>query len=407
MQSILKCCAGLDVHKMMVMATVQTEDENGEIKEITQSFKTYRRERRKLRDFLVKHQVELVVMESTGVYWKCIHETLIKAGLKVWVVNARHVKNVPGRKTDVQDSQWLATLGRCGLLRPSFVPPPDIEQLRLLFRRRQKLVGQLAGEKTRLHKVLDDAGIRLGGVVSDIHGKSAQDMIQGLIDGLPPQELVKFARGKLKSKTKELFDSMEGSLSSAHLTVLKSIRKHIQYLDDEVSELDAGIRSIVQTQYREPWQLLQTLPGVNEIAAAGLIAEIGDDMSAFGSRESLASWAGLCPGNNESAGKRKSGKTRKGNQSLRRLMCEISQAAVKTKSQFKGKHQSLTIRRGYKRSIIAIGHKMLRVIYCILTKLTPYKDPEIDYEALTVRRNAPRWLQMLQKYNYLPALTKE
>ena len=189
--------------------------------------------------------------------------------------------------------------------------------------------------------------------------------------------------------------------------MLKSIRKHIQYLDDEVSELDAGIRNIVQTQYREPWQLLQTLPGVNEIAAAGLIAEIGDDMSAFGSRESLASWAGLCPGNNESAGKRKSGKTRKGNQSLRRLMCEISQAAVKTKSQFKGKHQSLTIRRGYKRSIIAIGHKMLRVIYCILTKLTPYKDPEIDYEALTVRRNAPRWLQMLQKYNYLPALTKE
>ena len=130
MQSILKCCAGLDVHKMMVMATVQTEDENGEIKEIIQSFKTYRRERRKLRDFLVKHQAELVVMESTGVYWKCVHETLIKADLKVWVVNARHVKNVPGRKTDVQDSQWLAILGRCGLLRPSFVPPPDIEQLR-------------------------------------------------------------------------------------------------------------------------------------------------------------------------------------------------------------------------------------------------------------------------------------
>ena len=176
MQSILKCCAGLDVHKMMVMATVQTEDENGEIKEITQSFKTYRRERRKLRDFLVKHQVELVVME--------------------------------------------------------------------MFRRRQKLVGQLAGEKTRLHKVLDDAGIRLGGVVSDIHGKSAQKMIQGLIDGLPPQELVKFARGKLKSKTKELFDSMEGSLSSAHLTVLKSIRKHIQYLDDEKSSSEAASENL-------------------------------------------------------------------------------------------------------------------------------------------------------------------
>ena len=406
MQSILKCCAGLDVHKMMVMATVQTEGENGEIEEITQSFKTFRRDRKELRNFLVKHQVELVVMESTGVYWKCIHDILVKAGLKVWIVNARHVKNVPGRKTDVQDSQWLATLGRCGLLKPSFVPPPDIEQLRLLFRRRQKLVSQRSGEKNRLHKTLDDAGIRLGGVVSDIHGKSAQDMIQGLIDGLPPEELVKFARGRMKSKAKDLFDSMEGSLSPAHRVVLKNIRKHVLYLDDEIAELDAEIRQIVEAQYREPWQLLQTLPGVDEIAAAGLIAEIGDDMSAFGSRESLASWAGLCPGNNESAGKRKSGKTRKGNQSLRRLMCEISQAAIKTKSQFKGKHQSLVIRRGYKRSIIAIGHKMLRVIYCMLTKLTPYKDPEIDYEALTVRRNAPRWLQMLEKYKYLPALAK-
>ena len=406
MQSILKCCAGLDVHKMMVMATVQTEGENGEIEEITQSFKTFRRDRKELRNFLVKHQVELVVMESTGVYWKCIHDILVKAGLKVWIVNARHVKNVPGRKTDVQDSQWLATLGRCGLLKPSFVPPPDIEQLRLLFRRRQKLVSQRSGEKNRLHKILDDAGIRLGGVVSDIHGKSAQDMIQGLIDGLPPEELVKFARGRMKSKAKDLFDSMEGSLSPAHRVVLKNIRKHVLYLDDEIAELDAEIRQIVEAQYREPWQLLQTLPGVDKIAAAGLIAEIGDDMSAFGSRESLASWAGLCPGNNESAGKRKSGKTRKGNQSLRRLMCEISQAAIKTKSQFKGKHQSLVIRRGYKRSIIAIGHKMLRVIYCMLTKLTPYKDPEIDYEALTVRRNAPRWLQMLEKYKYLPALAK-
>ncbi|MGI9273361.1 MAG: IS110 family transposase [Endozoicomonas sp.] len=406
MQSILKCCAGLDVHKMMVMATVQTEDENGEIKEVTQSFKTFRRERKELRNFLVEHQVELVIMESTGVYWKCIHDILVRSGLKVWIVNARHVKNVPGRKTDVLDSQWLATLGRCGLLSPSFVPPPDIEQLRLLFRRRQKLVSQRSGEKNRLHKTLDDAGIRLGGVVSDIHGKSAQDMIQGLIDGLPPEELVKFARGRLKSKLKDLFDSMDGSLSPAHRLVLKDIKKHIAYLDEQVAELDSEIRKIVQSDYCEPWQLLQTLPGIDEIAAAGLIAEIGDDMSAFGSRESLASWAGMCPGNNESAGKRKSGKTRKGNQSLRRLMCEISQAAVKTKSQFKGKYQSLVIRRGHKRSIIAIGHKLLRVIYCMLTKLTPYKDPEIDYEALTVHRNAPRWLQKLQSYGYLPALIK-
>lgn len=406
MQSILKCCAGLDVHKMMVMATVQTVTEDGKVTEVTRSFKTFRRDRKALRSFLMEHNVELIVMESTGVYWKCIHEILARAGLKVWVVNARHVKNVPGRKTDVMDSQWLATLGRCGLLRPSFVPSPDIQQLRLLHRRRQSMVSMRSSEKNRLHKALDDAGIRLGGVVSDINGKSAQDMIQGLIDGKPPAELVKLARGRLKNKAKELFDSLEGSLSPAHRTVLRNVRKHIDFLDDEIAVLDSEILAIVQSDYREPWQLLQTLPGVDEVAAAGIIAEIGNDMNAFASRESLACWAGLCPGNNESAGKRKSGRTRKGNQSLRRLLCEISQAAVKTKSQFKGKYQGLVIRRGHKRSIIAIAHKMLRVIYCIMTKLVPYKDPDIDYEALTVHRNAPRWLIMLEKYKYLPALTR-
>ncbi|MCL6272265.1 IS110 family transposase [Sansalvadorimonas sp. 2012CJ34-2] len=406
MQPILKSCAGLDVHKMMVMVTIQVEDDDGNVTEQTRSFKTFRRDRKALRNFLMEQAVELVVMESTGNYWQCIHDILARAGLSVWIVNARHVKNVPGRKTDVLDSQWLASLGRCGLLRPSFVPPPDIQQLRLLFRRRQKLISQRSSEKNRLHKVLDDAGIRLGGVVSDIHGKSAQDMIQGLIDGKHPAELAKMARGRMKSKVDELFKSLDGELSRAHRTVLKDIREHVEYLDKRIAALDEVILQIVRSDYREPWQVLQTLPGIDQIAAAGIIAEVGPDMSAFNGRESLTSWAGLCPGNNESAGKRKSGKTRKGNQSLRRLLCEAANAAIKTNSQFKGKYQSLVIRRGHKRNIIAIAHKILRVIHCLLSKLQPYHDPDIDYEALTVHKNAPRWLQKLQKFGYLQGMQK-
>ena len=388
MQSILKSCAGLDVHKMMVMATIQTEDDEGHITEKTQSFKTFRRERKKLRDFLLAQNAELVIMESTGVYWKCIHETLIRAGLKVWVVNARHVKNAPGRKTYVLDSQWLAALGHCGLVRPGFIPPPDIGQVRLLHRRRQKLVSERASEKNRLDKILDDSDIRPGGVVSDIHGKSAREMIQGLIDGRHPAELAKMARGRMKSKIQELFQSMDGSLSASHRLVLKNIKEHIEQLDKHIADLDYEILKIVRTDYQESWLLLQTLPGIDEIAAAGIIAGIGCDMSAFDGRKGLASWSGMCPGNNESAGKRKSGKTRKGNQSFRRLLCEIANAAIKTESQFKGKYQSLVIRRGHKRSIIAIGHKILRVIYCVPGKYTAYQDPEVDYEALMVRKNA-------------------
>ena len=234
MQSILKSCAGLDVHKMMVMATIQTEDDEGHITEKTQLFKTFRRERKKLRDFLLAQNVELVIMESTGVYWKCIHETLIRAGLKVWVVNARHIKNVPGRKTNVLDSQWLAAPGRCGLVRPGFIPSPDIEQVRLLHRRRQKLVSERASEKNRLDKILDDSGIRPGGVVSDIHGKSAREMIQGLIDGKHPVELAKMARGRMKSKIQKLFQSMDGSLSASHRLVLKNIKEHVEQLDKHI-----------------------------------------------------------------------------------------------------------------------------------------------------------------------------
>ena len=267
------------------------------------------------------------------------------AKIQTFVVNERHVKQVPGRKTDVKDSQWLATLGRFGLLRPSFIPPQDLRELRMLTRQRQKLKGMLSAETNRLHKALDDSGIRLGGVVSDINGVSAQEMIAGLIAGKAPRELVCCARGRLKSKVAELFDALDESLGERHRFLLHTIHNHIGFIKDEIRQIDEYIFEAM-TPYQQQWEFLQTVPGIDKVGAAMLIVEIGVDMERFGSKENLASWAGMCPGNNESAGKRKSGKTRKGNRAIRRVLCEISNAARKTKSQFKGKYQGLVIRRG-------------------------------------------------------------
>lgn len=398
---IVKRCAGLDIHKMVVVATIQAEQEDGHITEVTESFGTFRKNRRQLCRWLKKHEVELVVMESTGIYWKSIYRSLEAAEIQTFVVNARHVKQVPGRKTDVKDSQWLATLGRFGLLRSSFIPPQDLRELRMLTRQRQKLQGMLSAETNRLHKALDDSGIRLGGVVSDINGVSAQAMIAGLIEGKTPQELIEYARGRLKSKTTELFDSLDESLGERHRFLLHMIHNHIGFIEDETRLIDEYIFAAM-APYQQQWEFLQTVPGIDKISAAMLIVEIGVDMERFGSKENLASWAGMCPGNNESAGKRKSGKTRKGNRSIRRVLCEISNAARKTNSQFKGKYQGLVIRRGHKRAIIAIGHKILRVVYSLLKNGRAYKDPDIDYESIVVKKNAPRWIQALKKFNCWP-----
>jgi transposase len=398
---IVKRCAGLDIHKMIVVVTIQLMLEDESVVEETRSFGTFRKNRRQLCRWLKKHDIELVVMESTGIYWKSIYGSLEDAGLQTFVVNARHVKQVPGRKTDVKDSQWLATLGRFGLLRPSFIPPKDLRELRMLTRQRQKIQSMLSAETNRLHKALDDSGIRLGGVVSDIKGVSALHMIEGLIEGKSPEELVGYARGRLKSKVAELFDSLDEPLGERHRLLLYMIHHHMGFLSEELRLIDEYIFKAM-APYQQQWEFLQTVPGIDQIGAALLLVEIGVDMERFGSKENLASWAGMCPGNNESAGKRKSGKTRKGNRAIRRILCEAANAASKTNSQFKGKYQGLVIRRGHKRAIIAVGHKILRVVYSLLKNGRAYIDPEIDYESMVVKKNAPRWIQALKKYGHWP-----
>lgn len=400
MQPIVRNCAGIDVHKMMVMVAIRQQRPDGEIEVTTREFGTFRKDRELMCHFLQQHQVDLIVMESTGVYWKSIYASIVHSNLEAWVVNARHVKNVPGRKTDTLDSQWLAHLAHCGLVRPSFVPHPEQEQLRLLTRRRDTLVKQIANEKNRLHKTLDDSGVRLGGLISDINGKSGQRMVNALIDGESLPEIIKKADGRLKADKKDLMASMDETLSPSHRVVLADIRDHIAYLTEQQQKLEALILTSAQ-QWDESWKLLQTVPGISEISAAALLAEIGDDMSRFGGLKEIASWAGLCPGNNESAGKRKSGRIRQGNKMIKSLLCEVANAAIRTKSQFQGKYNSLKIRRGHKRSLVAIAHKLIRVIYTLLKRRQPYVDPNIDYEGLMVRKNAGRWLRKLEEYDYL------
>jgi len=400
-EPIVKRCAGLDVHKMQVTVTVLIEQEDGSVEEETREFKTFRKHRKQLCRWFNRLGIDLAIMESTGNYWRSIHDSLEAADIPVWVVNARHLKQVPGRKTDVLDSKWLAMVGRMGLVRPSFIPSKDFRELRLITRQRQKLMASFSAEKNRLHKVLDDAGIRLGGVVSDINGVSSQDMISGLIEGRPPSELVTYAKGRLKEKTSELREALDEPIGERHRLLLSKIQEHIRYLEGQIQELDDYLFTQL-VPYQNHWELLQTMPGMDKVSAAIVLVELGTDMRRFGGSANLASWAGLCPGNNESAGKRKSGRTRRGNKAVRRALCEAANAASKTTSQFKGKYQSLVIRRGHKRTIIAIAHKMLRVIYSMLKNDHPYYDPEVDYEALMVQRNAPRWIKALKKYGYMP-----
>lgn len=398
--ALYKRVIGLDVHQAQITACALIEESDGITHIKQRQFGGFKRDRRELADWVASLRPNEVVMESTGIYWKSPYAALEAVGIRAKVVNARHVKNVPGRKTDVGDAHWLATLARAGLLRGSFVPPAKLRELRLIARQRQKLVGQLASEKNRLHKVLTDSGVRLGVVVSDLHGQSARAMVKAIIAGQPPHEVLKLASTRLKASREELFDALQGELTASHRFVLDELMHHIEEIEARIARFDARLLSELEPE-RNALALLQTIPGVDLIGAAMLLIEIGTDMDAFGSADRLASWVGICPGNNESAGKCKSGHVRKGNLYVRRLLCEFAHAASRTKSVFKSMFQSLVLRRGYKRAIIAIGHKILRTIFFMLKRREHYRDSATDYEALSVQRNAPRWIKALTKFGFI------
>jgi transposase len=402
LKPIYRRVIGLDVHQAKISACALSEQSDGVVVVEMREFGGFKRDRRALAQWTKSFAPELVVMESTGIYWKSPYAALESVGIAAWVVNARHVKTVPGRKTDVADAQWLATLARAGLLRGSFIPPANIRYLRLIARQRQKLGGMLASEKNRLHKILSDAGIRLGVLVSDIHGQAARAMVKAIIAGKSMAEVLDLA-GRLRATREELFEALQPEeLSGAHLFVLREIMAHIEELEARMQRFELAL-----LQGLSAWQpqlrLLQTIPGIDQMGAAMLLVEISTDMDSFGSAEKLASWVGICPGNNESAGKRKSGKTRKGNAWVRRLLCEFAQAASRSRCALKDKFAALSIRKGHKKSIVALAHKMLRIIFAMLKNNKAYFDRAVDYEALSVQKNAPRWLRMLKKHGFLPA----
>lgn len=402
LKPIYRRVIGLDIHQAKISACAVSEQSDGSVVVEMQEFGGFKRDRRALAQWAKSFDPEIVVMESTGIYWKSPYAALESVGIAAWVVNARHVKTVPGRKTDVADAQWLATLARAGLLRGSFIPPANIRYLRLIARQRQKLGGMLASEKNRLHKILSDAGIRLGVLVSDIHGQAARLMVKAIIAGKPMADVLDLA-GRLRASRAQLFEALQPEeLSSAHLFVLTEIMAHIEELEARMGRFEQAL-----LQGLSAWQpqltLLQTIPGIDQMGAAMLLVEISADMDSFGSAEKLASWVGICPGNNESAGKRKSGKTRKGNAWVRRLLCEFAQAASRSRCALKDKFAALSIRKGHKKSIVALAHKMLRIIFAMLKNNKPYHDRAVDYEALSVQKNAPRWLKMLKKHGFLPA----
>jgi transposase len=393
--------AGIDVHRMQHVVTVLIEHPDGSISKLSRDFGGFRRDCIALAAWLRELGVELVVMESTGIYWKSLFAHLERTGIQAWVVNAHFVKHVPGRKTDMLDSEWLAVLARFGLVRASFIPPQDLRELRLVSRYRRRVSTTLSSEINRQHKLLDDAGIKLGGVVSDLHGVSARAMVKGLIEGCSPAELLAHARGALKRKLEPLLLSLDGELSTRHRFVLVQLQSHIEQLERELAALDAYLLAAMQP-YAWAHRLLQTIPGIDQTAAALILIEIGDDMQRFGAARRLACWAALSPGNNESAGKRRSGRTGKGNHVIRAILCECANAARMSTSSLASRFKSWLVRKTYKKAIVALAHKMLRLIYAMLSKREPYRDPHIDYAALSAKKNAPRWIRQLKAIGALP-----
>jgi transposase len=405
MRIVYKRCCGMDVHKDSVTTCLLLIDEEGEFQVEKRRFGTVTRDLQEMACWLKSQGVERIAMEATGVYWKPVWNILeASGGFELLLVNAQHVKHVPGRKTDQKDSEWLADLLQHGLLRGSFVPPLEIRHLRDLTRMRTRVRQDLATYANRIQKVLEDANIKLGSVASDVLGVSGRDMLKALMAGQhDPKQLAELARGRLREKMEALQLALEGYFSDHHRFQLKILFQFLEFGESQLEKLETEIRRLIKKVEQErsypaqlempppepaaqksPLQnavdLWKSIPGIDELTASMLVAEIGANMDQFPNSHHLASWAGLCPGNNESAGKRRSGKIRKGSVWLRRGLCQAAWAASRTKNTYLGAlYRRLIIRRGKKRTIVAVAHTMLLIAYQVLKRGCPYKDLGVDY----------------------------
>lgn len=384
MEIIYPRIAGIDVGKREIAVAVRTPGNiPGERSQRIRKYKTFYRVLLEMVAWLVEQGVTHVAMEATGVYWKPVFHALCEAEqIEVLLVNARHVKNVPGRKTDVKDSAWLAQLLECGLLRGSFIPPKDIAAIRELTRYRKKLIESRTRELQRLSKVLEDGGIKIDSVASSITTLSARDMIEALIAGeRDPRVLAELARGVMRNKIPDLTMACAGRFGDHHALLARMHTDHIDHLTRMIEGLDIRIGEVTDP-FAEQLRLLRTIPGIGERAAQVIISEIGVDMSRFPTAAHLASWAGLCPGNNESAGKHKSGRTRKGNNEVRTILTECAWAAGRTGTyvgaQFRRMHRRFG-KTGGRKAAIAIAHTLIVIIWHVLHDNAEYRDLGSDY----------------------------
>jgi len=406
MRIVYQRCCGMDVHKDSITACLLLIDEVGEFRTESRRFGTMTRHLKEMAAWLASEGVQAIAMEATGVYWKPIWNILeAEKKFELLLVNAQQVKQVPGRKTDQKDSEWIAELLQHGLLRASFVPPVEIRHLRDLTRMRARIRQTLASFANRIQKVLEDANIKLGSVASDVLGVSGRHMLKALMAGeQDPQRLANLAQGHLRKKIEPLQLALQGHFTDHHRLQLKLL---LEFGGQQLSHLDSEIQLLLNKVHAEPdlpgpaegtvaeaeasppqptsplqtaVELWDSIPGIDQLAATTLVAEIGANMDQFPSAHDLASWAGLCPGNNESAGKRRSGKTRKGSVWLRRALCQAAWSASRTKNTYlAAQYRHLIVRKGKKRTIVAVAHSMLIIAYYLLKRQCTYQDLGPDY----------------------------
>lgn len=401
MEPLIERCCGLDVHQETIVACLLVGKADERPRKETRTFRTVTRELLALREWLQEAGCTHVGMESTGVYWMPVY-AILEDVFDLTVGNAQHIKNVPGRKTDVKDAEWIADLLRHGLIRKSFVPPKPIRDLRDVVRYRRKLVQSRATERNRLLKLLETANIKLSSFLTNVFGVSGMAMLEALVEGeSTPEQMAQLSKGRLRRKVADVELALDGRLADHHRFLLRIQIERLKQADTQVDALDLRIDEILKPS-REQAQRLITIPGVSSVVASQLIAEMGTDMTVFKSEAHLASWAGVCPGNHESAGKRQRGTKRKGNIHLTTALVEAAQAAIKKKGAYlRDKFHRLKARRGYKRALMAIAHKILIAAYHMLRDKTDYRDLGDDYlDRMSKSRTTTALVRRLERLGY-------
>jgi transposase len=401
MENIFLRCAGLDVHKASVEACVRRMEPSGRLQQQTRHWGTMTRDILMLADWMAAQGVTHVAMESTGVYWKPIYN-ILEGRFTVLLVNARHLKQVPGRKSDIRDCQWIAQLLQHGLLKGSFVPPRPQRELRDLTRHRTQLVEEKTRTTNRIEKVLEDANIKLGSVASEVMGVSGRTMIQALLEGQKdPAQIADLARRSLRGKIPELQKALEGHLTEHHRFLLRLLWKELTQQEALIAELEAKIEEQTRS-FASEIERLDAVPGVDRRVAEVVLAELGGDMRPFPTHRHLSAWAGMCPGNEESAGKRRKRRITPGNRWLKRTLVQAAWAASHTKNSYlASQYRRLVGRRGKKRALIAVGHSMLVILYYLLKEGRQYADLGSDFfDGLEPKRLTRYYVNRLQKLGH-------